>query len=65
MTIWTALKQLNRRFDRWSAHAADHLVATLDDAGDRQKPCATKHIGVWDLLRRDPAPGESEASTEK
>ena len=65
MNIWTAMKRLNRHFDRWSARAANHVVTTLDHAGEPQKPGAARHIGVWDLLGRKRAPGASEAAEKK
>ena len=58
MNIWAAMKRLNRRFDRWSAHGADKIVANLDGTSSRHTRDAKKHIGVWDLLAKDRGSGE-------
>ena len=56
MKMWMAVKRLNRRFDCWSARAADKMAANLDNVGDRQKLGTIRHISVWDLPRiADPA----------
>jgi hypothetical protein len=66
MTPWKAMKQLNRHFDRWSARASNHVLEILDQAGEaQQKPGRGRHIGVWDLLRGNRAPGVLPATKEK
>lgn len=66
MTLWMAMKRLNRHFDRWSARAANHVLDTLDRAGDQQQKAGRRsHIGVWDLLRANRAPGVTRAAREK
>jgi len=72
MNIWTTVQRLNRRFDCWSAHQADKIVANLDDTGDRYKrdtnrykPDANKHIGAWDLLAKARGSDERESSKGK
>ena len=53
MNIWTTVKRLNRRFDCWSAHEADKIVANLDRTGDgntgdtkRYSQDTKRHISV-------------------
>jgi hypothetical protein len=46
MKIWMAVKRLNRRFDCWSARAADKMVANLDNVGDQQKLGTIRHKRV-------------------
>lgn len=60
MNIWTTVKRLNRRFDCWSAHEADKIVANLDRTGDgnrgdtkRYSQDTKRHISVWDLLAKN------------
>ena len=60
MNMWMAVKRLNRRFDCWSARAADKMVANLDNAGDRQKSGPIRRISVWDLLTKNRGSGESK-----
>ena len=60
MKIWMAVKRLSRRFDVWSARAADKMVVNLDNAGDRQTSGAVRHISVWDLVTKDRGSGESK-----
>lgn len=65
MKMWMAVKRLNRRFDCWSAHAADKMVANLDNTGGRQKSGTVRHISVWDLLTKDRGSGEGKTPSAK
>jgi hypothetical protein len=49
MSIWMAIKRVNRRYDEWSQRTVDRLITSVDHP---DKPSAHKHISIRDLLAK-------------
>ena len=51
MSLGTAIKRANERYNEWSKRAVERFIANIDHR-PHEKDATRKHIGLWDLLAK-------------
>jgi hypothetical protein len=48
MSLGTAIRRANQRYDEWSKRAVERFIANVDHP--QEKGATRKHISLWDLV---------------